>query len=144
MPDHHEAHTAGEAWCRRWLALDNERTRQLNAWSAIHRQLERQPGWFALSEDARAEAEEASGLSELEARLRVVDRRLRRWLRGLPTTPSRDVSEVAATLKVAERLLPPEENRMVHRIIKRAAHDLDRPCGVTRTPKPFNSESQTT
>lgn len=126
MPHHHEAHMAGEAWRRRWLALDDERTRQWDAWSAVHRQLERQPHWFALSDGARAEAEQASGLSELEARLRVIDRRLRRWLRGLPTTPSRDLSEVAANLRVAERLLPPEENRIVHGLIKRAARDLDR------------------
>ncbi|MBG7615603.1 hypothetical protein IWC96_09965 [Brevundimonas sp. BAL450] len=117
---------AGGTWHRRWLALDDERCRQWDAWSTIHRQLERQPGWFALSEDARAEEERASGLSELEARLRVIDRRRRRWLRGLPKTPSRDLGEVAANLQVAERLLPSEENRIVHELIKRAARDLDR------------------
>lgn len=117
---------AGGTWHRRWLALDGERCRQWDAWSTIHRQLERQPGWFALSEDARAEAERASGLSELEARLRLIDRRLRRWLRNVPKAPSRDLNEVAANLRVAERLLPPEENRIVHGLIKRAARDLDR------------------
>ena len=117
---------AGGTWHRRWLALDDERCRQWDAWSIIHRQLERQPGWFALSEDARAEAERASGLSELEARLRVIDRRLRQWLRRLPKTPSRDLGEVAANLQVAQRLLPPEENRIVHGLIERAARDLDR------------------
>jgi HEPN domain-containing protein len=125
-PLHGDEDMAGGTWHRRWLALDDERGRQWEAWSTIHRQLERQPGWFALSDDARSEAEQASGLSELEARLRIIDRRLRRWLRGLPKTPSRDLGEVAANLQVAERLLPPEENRIVHGLIKRAARDLDR------------------
>lgn len=126
MPDQYEAHMTGESIRRRWLALDDERARQWDAWSTVHRHLERQPGWFALSDDARAEAERASGLSELEGRLRVIDRRLRRWLRSLPKTPSRDLGEVAANLQVAERLLPPEENRIVHGLIKSAVRDLDR------------------
>lgn len=115
---------AGGTWHQRWLALADERARQLGVWSAIRSQIERQPGRFPLSGDARAEAEQVSGLTELETRLRVIDRRLRRWLRGLPKTPSRDLGEVAATLRVAERLLPPEENRIVHGLIKRAVRDL--------------------
>ena len=86
-------------WHRHWLALDDERARQLDAWSAIHRHLERQPGWFDLSEDNRVEAERISGLTELDGRLRLINRRLRRWLRVLPTAPSRDLDGVVANLR---------------------------------------------
>lgn len=112
------------SWHRDWLALDDERARQLDAWSAIHLNLERQPGWFDLSEDDRAEAERISGLSQLDARLRAINRRLRRWLHFLPTSPSHDLNGVVANLRVAERLLPPEENFIVHGLIVRAVHDL--------------------
>jgi hypothetical protein len=113
-----------ESWHRHWLALDDERARQLDAWSTLHRHLERQPGWFDLSDEDRAEAERISGLSELEARLRVIHRRLRRWLRVLPTAPNCDLNGVVANLQVAERLLPPEESLIVHGLIVRAVRDL--------------------
>ena len=114
------------SWHRKWLALDDERIRQLDAWSVLLTHLERQPGWFALSDDARAEAEQINGLSELEARLKAIYRRLRRWQRFMPTTPRHDVDGVIANLQVAERLLAPEENLVVHGLIVRAARDLAR------------------
>lgn len=114
------------SWHRQWLALDDERVRQLDAWSILLTQLERQPGWFALSDDARAEAEHINGLSELEGRLKAIYRRSRRWQRFMPTAPSRDVDGVIANLQVAERLLAPEENLVVHGLIVRAARDLGR------------------
>lgn len=112
------------SWHRRWLALDDERARQLDAWSAINRHLEGQPGWFEMSENDRSEAEQISGLAELDHRLRAINRRQRRWLRFLPIMPSRDLDSVVANLQVAERLLPPEENLIVHGLIARAVHDL--------------------
>lgn len=112
------------SWHHRWLALDDERARQLDTWSKINRHLERQPGWFDLSEGDRMEAERLSGLTDVDGRLRVIHRRLRRWLRVLPTAPSHDLEGVVANLQVAERLLPPEENLIVHGLIVRAVHDL--------------------
>lgn len=114
----------GMSWHRHWLALDDERARQLDTWSAINRHLERQPGWFDLSEEDRVEAERVGGLADVDGRLRVIHRRLRRWLRVLPTTPSHDLAGVVANLQVAERLLPPEENLIVHGLIVRAVRDL--------------------
>jgi hypothetical protein len=114
------------SWHRQWLALDDARVRYLDAWSILLTHLERKPGWFALSDEARAEAERTSGLSDLDAQLRAIDRRLRRWQRFMPTTPSRDVGGVIANLHVAERLLAPEENLVVHGLIDRAARDLAR------------------
>ena len=111
---------------QRWLALDNYRLRRLDAWCELQRQLERQAGWFSLSDAARAEVEHTSGLADLDTTLRVIHRRLRRWLRALPTEPTGDIAVVAASLQVAERLLPPEENRVVHRLIARSVRDLAR------------------
>ena len=111
-------------WHRRWLALDDERARQLDTWSTINRHLERQPGWFDLSDEDRMEAERLSGLADVDLRLRVIHRRLRRSLRFLPMRSSHDLEGVVANLQVAERLLPPEENKIVHGLIARAVCDL--------------------
>lgn len=114
------------SWHERWLALDDHRLRLLDTWCDLQRQLERQEDWFALSDAARAEIEQTSGLSDLDTTLRLIHRRLRRWLRTLPTEPTDDIAVVAASLQVAERLLPPEENRVVHGLIARAVRDLAR------------------
>jgi hypothetical protein len=114
------------SWHRRWLALDDHRLQLLDGWCELLRQLERQAGWFALSDSARAEIEKTSGLSDLDITLRLIQRRLRRWLRALPTGPTDDIAVVAASLQVAERLLPAEENRVVHGLIARAVRDLAR------------------
>lgn len=114
------------SWHERWLALDDHRLRLLDTWCDLQRQLERQVGWFALSDAARAEIEQTSGLSDLDTTLRLIHRRLRRWLRTLPTESTDDIAVVTASLQVAERLLPPEENRVVHGLIARAVRDLSR------------------
>ncbi|RYE61273.1 MAG: hypothetical protein EOP20_00010 [Hyphomicrobiales bacterium] len=119
MSDHE-----GAIWRRNWLALDDERIRHLDTWSGILRQLERQPGWFDLTEQERDLAEQVSGLKVVDKRLRVIDRRLRRWLRVMPTGPVHDLTGVVANLQVAERLLPPEESPIVHGLIARAVRDL--------------------
>lgn len=114
------------AWHQRWLALDDHRLRRLETWCELQRQLERQAGWFSLSEAARAEVEHTSGLSHLDTISRLIHRRLRRWLRALPTDATDDLAVVTASLQVAERLLPVEENRIVHGLIARAVRDLTR------------------
>ena len=111
---------------KRWLALDDHRRRLLDGLCELHRQLEMEAGWFALSDGARAKIEQASGLSELDITLGVIHRRLRRWLRAIPTDPTDNIAVVTARLQVAERLLPAEENRVVHSLIARAARDLAR------------------
>ncbi|WBT05674.1 hypothetical protein PFY01_13265 [Brevundimonas vesicularis] len=112
------------SWRRDWLALDDERKRTMDAWGVIFARLERQPGWFDLSEADKNEAERASGLADLDLRLKVIDRRLRRWLRRMPTDLNRDLGAVVENLRIAERLLPSEENTIVHGLIARAARDL--------------------
>ncbi|MDP3370635.1 MAG: hypothetical protein Q8M32_12420 [Brevundimonas sp.] len=114
------------SWHKRWLALDDHRLRLLDGWCERQRQLEKQVGWFALSDAARAEVEQTSGLSDLDTTLGLIHRRLRRWLRALPTEPTADAAVVAASLQVAERLLPAEENPLVHGLIARAVRDLKR------------------
>lgn len=119
MPDYHRAQ-----WHRRWLALDDQRIRLLDLWCDLNRDLERRPGWFALSDAEKAEAQQANGLQEISARLRVVHRRVGRLLRKMPTGPSRDYDAVLDNLRVAERLIAPEENAVVYAILSRAVRDL--------------------
>ena len=118
-------------WNRSSLALDDQHNRHLHAWSELNGRLERQPGWFALTDAEKDAAQHASGLSELEALLRILHRRLVRSLRRMPTKPSRDYDDLLANLRVAERLSPPEENAAVHGILTRAVRDL---AAIRRAP----------
>lgn len=114
------------SWHKRWLALDDHRLDLLDTWCDLQRQLERQAGWFDLSNAARGEIEQTSGLSDLDTTLRLIHRRLRHWLRSLPKDATDDLAVVTASLQVAERLLPAEENHVVHGLIARAVRDLAR------------------
>ena len=114
------------SWHKRWLALDDLRRRLLNEWCVLNRQLEGRAGWFALSDVARAAVEQDAGLSGLDTTLTLIHRHLRRWLRAVPTDIIDDVADVAASLQVAERLLPVEENHVAHLLIAQAVRDLSR------------------
>lgn len=113
-----------QSWHEHWLALDNQRIRHLDAWCEINADLERRPGWFALSDAEKADAQRVSGLSEKDELLRVLHRRVARTLRKMPTGPSSDYDGVLANLRVAERLIAPEENAIVYAILSRAVRDL--------------------
>lgn len=112
------------SWYRRWLALDDHRLHLLDRWCDLQQQAEQKAGWFALPEAERTEIAETSGLSDLDTTLRLVHRRLRRWLRMVPTHPVNDIAVVTASLEVAKRLVPAEENPVVHGMITRAIRDL--------------------
>ena len=121
-----------QSWHQNLLALDDQHNRYLEAWCELNGRLERQPGWFALTNAEKDAAQHASGLSEVEALLRILHRRLGRSLRKVPTSPSRDFDAVLANLRVAERLSPPEEHAVVHGILKRSAEkqgEIDRRNG---------------
>lgn len=109
-----------------WLALDDERARHLERLLTIQRCLERRPGWFHLSSDEQAEAERVSGLTDLDSKLRRLSCKLTRALQALPRTPMGTIEGVTANLRIAERLLPRDENRAVHDLIVRAVRDLGR------------------
>ena len=119
MPDDHEAQ-----WHRRWFALDDQRIRLMDQWCDLNGDLERRPGWFALSNAEQKVAQQESGLQEIDARLRVVHRRVGRLLRKMPTGPSRDYDAVLDNLRVAGRLIAPEENAIVYGILLRTVRDL--------------------
>lgn len=112
------------SWRRQWLALDDQRLHLVDALCVVQQQLESQPGWFTLSDDARAAAELAGGLSEIDGNLRVIERRLRRKLRVLPIGPTHDVQGVVENLRVAQRLLADDDHPIVHGLISRAVQDL--------------------
>lgn len=116
----------GLSWHKRWLALDDYRLGLLDACCELQSRLERQGGWFELSDAARADAERTSGWSDLDNTLRLIHRRLRQWLRALPIEATDDLAVVVANLQVAERLLAVEEDPVVHGLISRAVRDLSR------------------
>jgi len=112
------------AWHDGWLALDDERIRHEEAWCDLNRELERRPGWKRLSEAQRVEAQRVSGLTEIENAIDAVQQRLDRTLEKMPTGPSRNYDAVLANLRVADRLIYPEENEVVSGLLSRAIRDM--------------------
>lgn len=86
-------------WHRDWLALDDQRVRQLDVYCDINRELERQPGWFRLSQAEKAKAQRLGGLIEAETLLHLLERRVNRALRTMPRGPSRNYDAILANLK---------------------------------------------
>jgi hypothetical protein len=123
-------------WHRDWLALDDQRIRHLDAYCDINRSLERRPDWFRLSGAERAEVQKLSGLTEAEALLRVLERRVKRSLRKMPLRPSWSYEAVLANLRVADRLIYPEENEIVSRLLSNAVRDMAALGEASRTTEP--------
>jgi len=113
-------------WQKTWLALDDYRLGLLEVWCERQSRVERRADWFQLSEAARERVEQANGLTDLDTLLRQMDRHLRLALRRLPTEPSVCLESLTDNLRIAERLLPPEENSVAHGLISRVIRDLPR------------------
>jgi len=112
------------AWHRDWLALDDQRIRQVEAYCNIMRELERRPGWFRLSDAEMDAAQRLSGLNEAEAAVRVLERRVELALRKMPMRRSRDYAAVLANLRVADRLVHIDEHEIVSRLLSNAVRDM--------------------
>lgn len=117
--------TQVSSWHVRWLALDDARLLLLEAWCDKLQQLEAQPGWLALSEEARGVSEQASGLSDMDATMRVIDRQLRRWIRAMPARSCDEMGDVVGILRVALRLMAIEEHPVAHRLVSRAIRRME-------------------
>lgn len=119
------------AACTRWLALDSERLRLLIAWSDHEACLARECDWLLLSEEARKSIAGGALLSDIDARLDVLDQQSDDLLEAIPTGPIPGLPAVAASLLVVERLLHSEDHPLAHGLISRAAQAL-----LASIPKP--------
>lgn len=117
--------------CRRWLAIDDEKERQQIAWSDHESWLEHQYGWLRLSKAGQEAIPEGKRLSEIDARLDALELQSESLLRSLPDIRGTSLESIVIGLRMAERLLHPEDHPLAHSLIARAARDL---TAVSLTP----------
>lgn len=110
--------------CGRWLAVDDEKERLQIAWSDHESWLARRYGWLRLSRVAQDAIPEGARLSEIDAQLDVLEQQSESLLDSLPTITETTLETIVAGLRMAERLLHPEDHPLAHSLIARAARDL--------------------
>jgi len=108
----------------RWLELDNERRALLQTWGqqssdliSEERSLSSTRGQFEDGADTRQ-------LSEIDARLHVLNKLRLRLLVKLPKRQAKTLHEIIENVAVAARLVAREDNPHGHDIIVRALRDL--------------------
>lgn len=117
--------------CGRWLTIDDEKERLQIAWSDHESWLARRYGWLRLSKVAQEAIPEGKRLSEIDARLDALERQSESLLRSLPAIRETSLESIVIGLRMAERLLHPEDHPLAHSLIARAARDL---TAVSLTP----------
>lgn len=117
--------------CHRWLAIDDEKERQQIAWSDHESWLARQYGWLHLSKVAQEAIPEGRRLSAIDARLDALERQSESLLRSLPAITETSLESIVIGLRMAERLLHPDDHPLAHSLIALAARDLS---AVSLTP----------
>lgn len=110
--------------CCRWLAIDDEKEREQIAWSNHESWLARRYGWLRLSKVAQEAIPEGRRLAEIDARLDALERQSESLLRSLPAIRETSLESIVIGLRMAERLLHPEDHPLAHSLIARAARDL--------------------
>ncbi|PXA77570.1 hypothetical protein DMC25_23110 [Caulobacter sp. D4A] len=117
------------ALCQRWLAADTEQRRLLSEWSRLEGWLMRKMNWYRLSPEEQAAIPKGVRLSEIDARLDVLQVERLALLKAMRPTPAASIEAVIANLMVASRLIFEEDEPEAHGLITRAARDLAAFCG---------------
>jgi hypothetical protein len=112
------------AICQQWIAMDVEHRQLLAEWGALEGWLIKNRQWFRLSPDERAAVPEGARLSQIEARLDVLETESHVLLKAMRPAPAKSVEAVIANLSVAGRLIFEEDHPEAHGLIVRAARDL--------------------
>ena len=112
------------AICRRWLAIDAERSRLQLEWGRLEGWLMTKRNWYRLTPEQQAEIPEGARLSKIDARLDVLEVEGHALLKAMRPKPAKSVDAVIANLSVAARLIFVEDHPEAHGLITRAVRDL--------------------
>lgn len=110
--------------CQQWIAMDVEHRQLLAEWGTLEGWLIRHRRWFRLSPDERAAVAEGARLSQIEARLDVLETDSNVLLKAMRPAPAKSVEAIIANLSVAGRLIFEEDHPEAHGLIIRAVRDL--------------------
>ena len=112
------------AICLRWLAIDAEQRRLQLEWGTLEGWLITKRSWYRLSPDQQAAIPEGARLTEIDARLDVLEVEGHALLKAMRPKPAKSVEAVVANLAVAARLIFVEDHPEAHGLITRAVRDL--------------------
>jgi len=91
--------------CRRWLAIDAEQRRLQLEWGTLECWLITHRSWYKLTPAHQADIPEGARLSEIDARLDVLEVEGQALLKAMRPKPAKSVEAVIANLSVAARLI---------------------------------------
>ena len=109
---------------RRWLAIDAEQRRLQLEWGTLEGWLITHRSWYKLTPAQQADIPEDGRLSEIDARLDVLEVEGHALLKAMRPKPAKSVEAVIANLSVAARLIFVEDHPEAHGLISRAVRDL--------------------
>ena len=110
--------------CHRWLAVDAEQRRLQLEWGTLEGWLITNRSWYKLSPSEQARIPEGTRLSEIDARLDVLEVEGHALLRAMRPKRAKSIEAVIANLSVAARLIFVEDHPDAHGLITRAVRDL--------------------
>ena len=110
--------------CRRWLAVDAEQRRLQLDWGTLEGWLIKHRSWYKLTPAQQAEIPEGARLSEIDARLDMLEVEGHALLKAMRPKPAKSIEAVIANLSVAARLIFVEDHPEAHGLITRAVRDL--------------------
>jgi hypothetical protein len=114
--------------CRKWHAVEGERTRLMLLWGDIEGSLIKEHDWYRLSADEQRALPAGRQLSEIDARLEMLFKEGGALLEALSSGPALSVEAIIANLSVAERLIFDEDQPVVHGLLLRSIRDLAALC----------------
>lgn len=112
------------AICHRWLAIDAEQRQLQLEWGTLEGWLMTKRNWYQLTPDQHAAIPEGARLSEIDAKLDVLEVEGHALLKAMRPKPARSIEAVVANLSVAARLISVEDHPEAHGLITRAVRDL--------------------
>ncbi|OYX03006.1 MAG: hypothetical protein B7Z12_10930 [Caulobacter vibrioides] len=118
------------AICHRWLAVDAEKRHLQLEWGRLEGRLMTKHNWYKLTPAQQADVPEGARLSEIDARLDVLEVEGHALLKAMRPKPAKSVEAVIAYLSVAARLIFVEDHPEAHGLITRAVRDLAALSGV--------------
>ena len=112
------------AICRRWLAIDAERSRLQLEWGRLEGWLMTKRNWYRLTPEQQAEIPEGARLPEIDARLDLLWDEAGELLEAIRPARATSIEAVAAKLAVVARLVLKDDHPEAHDMITRAVKDL--------------------
>ena len=125
--------------CRKWLDLHAEQEGLIERWQKLESEVCRLPGWRNLSNELKSKLPQSSAMKELDTRIDTLFRLNEELISGVINTGASTAQGLLLKLRVAEALVPLDENENAHRLLQAIVGDAEKLLGsidAQTGPKP--------